>query len=108
MIAIPYVRQKYGSQFPILQLNSIVLILHFLSLADMLCSAMGPLNTLLVRSFFKITIILCIVYKVSLHQRGWITTNFFYYVGLFTLFCCTYELGLTHRDVVLSHAHAHV
>ena len=35
LVAIPYMRQKYGSQFSILQLNSVVLILH-LSLADLL------------------------------------------------------------------------
>ena len=47
LLAIPYVRQKYGSQFSILQLNSVVLILH-LSLADLLYALLGFPNFLLV------------------------------------------------------------
>ena len=47
LIAIPYVRQKYGSQFSILQLNSMVLILN-LSLANLLWSLLGVPNILLV------------------------------------------------------------
>ena len=35
LFAIPYVRRVYGAQFSILQLNSVVLILH-LSLAELL------------------------------------------------------------------------
>ena len=35
LLAIPYVKHRYGSQFTLLQLNSVVLILH-LSFADLL------------------------------------------------------------------------
>ena len=47
LLAIPYVRLKYGMKFSILQLNSVVLILH-LSLADLLYSLIGFPNFLMV------------------------------------------------------------
>jgi len=47
LLAIVYVRLKYGSMFSILQLNSVVLILH-LSLADFLYAVLGLPNFLLV------------------------------------------------------------
>ena len=40
LVAIPYVRRKKGPQFSILQMNSVVLILH-LSLADLLFSVLS-------------------------------------------------------------------
>eukprot|EP00092_Neocalanus_flemingeri_P095019 GFUD01120869.1.p1 GENE.GFUD01120869.1~~GFUD01120869.1.p1 ORF type:complete len:378 (-),score=51.70 GFUD01120869.1:73-1173(-) len=40
LLAIPYVRLKYGSQFSVLKLNSVVLILH-LSVADLLYTLVG-------------------------------------------------------------------
>ena len=40
LVAIPYVRDHYGSQFSILKLNSVVLILH-LSFCDLLYSLVG-------------------------------------------------------------------
>ena len=40
LTAIPYVRSKYGSEFSILKLNSVVLILH-LSFCDLLYNLIG-------------------------------------------------------------------
>ena len=40
LVAIPYVKTTYGSEFSILKLNSIVLILH-LSLCDLLYAVVG-------------------------------------------------------------------
>merc|ERR1712224_181109 len=40
LVAIPYVRIKYGNQFSILQLNSMILILH-LSFCDLLYCLVG-------------------------------------------------------------------
>ena len=40
LVAIPYVRKVYGAQFSILQLNSVVLILH-LSLAELLITVVS-------------------------------------------------------------------
>ena len=40
LVAIPYVRLYYGPEFSLLQLNSVVLILH-MSLADLLYCAVG-------------------------------------------------------------------
>ena len=40
LVAIPYVRMHYGPEFSLLQLNSVVLILH-LSMADLLYCAVG-------------------------------------------------------------------
>ena len=40
LVAIPYIRRKYGPEFSILQLNSITLILH-LSLCDLLYGLIG-------------------------------------------------------------------
>jgi len=65
LLAIPYVRLYYGSQFSVLQLNSVVLILH-LSMADLLCSVLGAPNIIL----------------VFLRKKSLITENFCYYVGL--------------------------
>merc|ERR1712013_677804 len=69
LIAIPYVRRKYGSQFSLLHLNSMVLILH-LSLADLMWSLLGVPNILL----------------VFLRQKGLISGRFSYNVGLFKLY----------------------
>eukprot|EP00092_Neocalanus_flemingeri_P067783 GFUD01082776.1.p1 GENE.GFUD01082776.1~~GFUD01082776.1.p1 ORF type:complete len:360 (-),score=57.67 GFUD01082776.1:168-1190(-) len=52
LLAIPYVRVKYGRQFSILQLNSVVLILH-LSLADLLYTLVGFPNFLQVYFYRK-------------------------------------------------------
>ena len=54
LLAIPYVRLKYGKQFSVLQLNSIVLILH-LSFADLLYSQIGFPNFLMVLDFKQYT-----------------------------------------------------
>ena len=40
VVALPYIRVKYGSQFSILKLNSAILILH-LSLCDLLYAVVG-------------------------------------------------------------------
>ena len=40
LLAIPYVRVKYGAEFSLLKLNSMVLILH-LSFADLLYCLLG-------------------------------------------------------------------
>jgi len=85
LLAIPYVRLYYGSQFSVLQLNSVVLILH-LSMADLLCSVLGAPNIIL----------------VFLRKKSLITENFCYYVGLlrylganldFLLLCWTPEIS---------------
>ena len=47
LVAIPYVKHKYGSEFSLLQLSSVVLILH-LSVADLLYAVLGLPNFLLV------------------------------------------------------------
>ena len=40
LLSIPYVRMKYGTEFSLLQLNSVVLILH-LSFTDLLYCLLG-------------------------------------------------------------------
>jgi len=65
LAAIPYVRQKYGSQFSILQQNSVVLILQ-LSLADLLCSLLA----------------IPIGFGYYLLQEGWIDVRTCFSVGL--------------------------
>ena len=40
LVALPYIRYKYGSQFSILKLNSVILLLH-LSLCDLLYGIIG-------------------------------------------------------------------
>ena len=47
LLAIPYVRLKYGMKFSVLQINSVELILH-LSFADLLYSLIGFPNFLMV------------------------------------------------------------
>ena len=84
-------RQKYGSQFSILQLNSMVLILN-LSLADLLCSVVGAPNILLVSAYIIIAVLYLFALHVYLRQRGFITGRFCYYVGLFTLFGCKHHV----------------
>jgi len=69
LVAIPYMRQKYGSQFSILQLNSVVLILH-LSLADLLFA----IPSIPHRSGF------------FLLQEVWIDEKICIYTGLFRFF----------------------
>jgi len=54
LVAIPYVKTTYGSEFSILTLNSIILILH-LSLCDLLYSVFG-LSHLIHAYFYKTNI----------------------------------------------------
>merc|ERR1719450_283947 len=43
LVAIPYVKHKYGSEFSLLQLSSVVLMLH-LSVSDLLYAVLGLPN----------------------------------------------------------------
>jgi hypothetical protein len=54
LVAIPYVRTVYGSTFSVLQLNSMVLILH-LSVADLLYCVIGLPHFIQVFSIFIVS-----------------------------------------------------